>query len=220
MIIEHQYYYHRFSQIAKQNVSREKYENTVKFISFLLKWQNKINLISKKEATFQQIWERHIEDSLFLADLISKIDNHRNHIILDIGSGNGFPAIILAIMLENKCVMIESDLRKSLYLSELTNYIGLSCEVINCRVEELEPNKYSNFSKIITSRALATIDKMLTLCSKIIDDKTIFLLPKGKTYKNELIHATTNRSFGWEVIMHNEMSYILRLDKIKGNDKI
>ena len=91
-------------------VSREVYEKLIKYCELLCKWNNAINLISSK--TIDDILERHVLDSLQLLKFIK----NKNISIIDIGSGAGFPAIILSIAGVSDVTLIESDSRKAAFL--------------------------------------------------------------------------------------------------------
>ena len=95
------------------SVSRETLKKLNQYVEELIRWNAKINLISKN--TIDDIWQRHILDSVQLQKYIPK----ENLVILDIGSGAGFPGIILGILTENKVFLVESDSRKCAFLNNI-----------------------------------------------------------------------------------------------------
>ena len=173
------------------------------FKELLLKWQQKINLISPE--TISQIQERHVEDSLALISYIEK-----NKVIVDLGSGAGFPGIILGIhgYVVN---LIESDYRKCSFLKEAVRVLNLqNTSVHNCRIE----NYKGPTPDIITSRALASLDKLLHF-SQIVSRETISecLFHKGENFQIEIDEAKKNWIFDKEVFSNPKGGVILRIRK-------
>ena len=108
--------------LTGRNVSRETFSVLDEFSSLLLKWNQKINLVSKK-ITPEELWERHILDS---AQLLKYIGINAKRIV-DFGSGAGFPALILAILSDYQITVIESDQRKCAFMQEaVASYYDLS----------------------------------------------------------------------------------------------
>lgn len=153
-----------------------------KFSDFLLKWQRTINLIAP--STIKNIWERHILDS---AQLYSYIPP-KAQILADMGSGGGFPALVLAMI--NKVnngplqhfYLIESDNKKSIFLKEAARVFSLPVTVLNQRIETVTLNKVD----VVTARALKPVDDLLRLGQGIITPQTICLFLKGEQAADEL----------------------------------
>ena len=147
----------------------------------LLKWQKTVNLISSK--TIKDGWERHILDS---AQLYFLLENQCD-VLMDVGSGGGLPAIVLAILNQKlngplkQIILVESDLRKALFLKECARNLKLNIQVERERVENVnfQPN-------VITARAFAPLNQLLSLLQKNVSRETILLLPKGKNVENEI----------------------------------
>ena len=147
----------------------------------LLKWQKTVNLISSK--TVDNGWTRHILDS---AQLYFLIEN-QNVSLMDVGSGGGLPAIVIAILNQtlkgpiDQITLVESDLKKALFLKECARSLHLNLEVRRERVEHVKmaPN-------IITARAFAPLKEMLKSLKQNVSRETILLLPKGKSVENEI----------------------------------
>ena len=129
--------------ITQFSVSCETEKKLLVYEEMLKKWQNKINLISN--STINEIWERHFFDS---AQLIKFIP-HGTIKLLDLGSGAGFPGIILSIMGVDEVLLVESDKRKAIFMSEVGRNLGLNIKIINERIENVAPFKVD----IITARA-------------------------------------------------------------------
>ena len=178
------------------------------YVQLMLVWQKAVNLIS--ENTIKDIWDRHILDS---AQLYFLLDS-KNQFLMDVGSGGGLPAIVIAILNQtlkgplNRIVLVESDLKKSLFLEECKRKLSLNIEIIRDRIENisLKPD-------VITARALAPLKELFRLVQKNVSRETFLLFPKGKNVDNEL--ENTGVSFDFEKIKNvvNNEGCIL---KIKG----
>lgn len=178
-------------EVLKYNVSRETLQKLKNFEALLLEWNQKMNLVSKNAES--ELKFRHILDSLQLLDYIE--DNAK--LIVDIGSGSGFPGVVLAIVLheinpEIKIVLIESITKKTMYLKDVCARLGLNnVEVINGRAENVV---FKNVD-YITARAVAVVDKIFDFTKTIYTKNTHFLLLKGKNGENELDEAKKKWSF-------------------------
>ncbi|MFL2659394.1 MAG: 16S rRNA (guanine(527)-N(7))-methyltransferase RsmG [Alphaproteobacteria bacterium] len=171
------------------NVSRETLQDLQTFHDILLKWQKAINLISSN--TIQEVWHRHIADSIQLIPHIPKGTKS----IVDLGSGGGLPAIVLAVALKNtdvKITMIESDNKKCVFLQECIRKLGLNAVAINDRIEKIK-EKHSLDFDLATARALASTDNLLEFCNELGVKKCLFL--KGKQYAKEVSDAKEN----WDI---------------------
>jgi 16S rRNA (guanine527-N7)-methyltransferase len=164
------------------SVSRETFERFSVYHDLLLKWQSKINLISND--TIADIWQRHFLDSL---QLLPYIEN-KNKVIVDLGSGAGFPAMVLAVAGYQNVHLVESDKRKAAFLREVARVTDAKVSIHNCRIEEIELPKVD----IFTSRACAPLDKLLNLIANKVPRETICLFHKGKNYSIEHDEASLN----------------------------
>ena len=168
------------------SVSRETVEKIRVYESLIQKWQPKINLVSRN--TMNELWSRHFLDSWQLVQHIRPTDK----ILVDLGSGGGFPAIILAIITDLEVHMVESDRRKSLFLKEVVRTLGLNAHVHNDRIENIE----SLQADIVTSRALAPLTDLLKYAQNLMKNDGICIFPKGKRFKEEL----TDANYVWHII--------------------
>lgn len=154
----------------------------IAYVALLAKWRKVTNLIS--EAGFSQVWQRHVADCLQLLSLCS--DARR---WLDIGSGAGFPGLILAIQLadfadaEVHCV--ESDGRKCAFLRDVTRQLRLPAVIHNRRVETLDARSIAPI-EVVTSRAFASAATIVELSRAYLKNGATLLLPRGQTEKREL----------------------------------
>jgi 16S rRNA (guanine527-N7)-methyltransferase len=149
------------------------------FAALVLKWSPKINLVSKSDL--DHIWDRHIEDSLRLLPYIPK-DTPR---AIDLGSGAGFPGLVLCIATGIPFDLIESDARKAAFLMEAARQTGAPAKIHNCRIE----NAPVQPALLITARALAPLDKLLGLAAPLLSPGGFCLFPKGKGVDTELTLA-------------------------------
>jgi len=146
------------------------------FIALLLRWNRRINLISRADETFVQ--ERHIDDAAQLAALIPPGTERA----IDLGSGAGFPGLILAAMAGIPFDLIEADQRKAAFLMEAARLLAAPVQVHAVRVEaaRLPP------ASVITARALAPLPRLLALAAPLLAPGGTCLFPKGAGVESEL----------------------------------
>ncbi len=177
------------------DVSRETYDNLKIYYDLLLRWQKKINLIS--DNCEDDVWQRHFEDALQLDTLISE----NAQTLYDLGSGAGFPGLVLALSTNKDVTLVESDSRKCSFLravSRETNAQNVSVQ--NCRIESLDLPA----PDIITARALAPLVKLMTYCWGLWGNDcndVCFLFPKGKNWEAEVEEA--KKSFKFDLKIHD-----------------
>ena len=163
------------------DVSRETISQFQEYLVLLKKWQLRINLVSN--STLTHAWQRHILDSAQLAAFYP-LNTKR---ILDVGSGAGFPGLVLAIMGGVQVDLVESDQRKAIFLSTVIRLLGLPAKVHNRRIETM-PNI---FPDVITARAVAPVPKLLKLIENNINKDTVCLFLKGASVQDELTNLQT-----------------------------
>ena len=186
--------------MEKYNVSRETFLKLKTYEASLHEWQNKFNLVSN--ASLENAWQRHFEDSVQLFKFIPT----SARIMLDFGSGAGFPALVLAIMAQEKLPqlkvkLIESIKKKTLYLNEVKKITGISnVEVLNKRIEDIP----AEAADVITSRAMASLSDLLNYAQKFCTSKTKCIFLKGKSYADEIAEAEKLWKFKAEVLPSQE----------------
>ena len=165
------------------------------YADLLTKWQTRINLIGRK--TVPELWDRHFRDSIqlkpFMTDIMDIMDIH--DIWIDVGSGAGFPGLVLAILQSDmdKIIpvhLIESDQRKTIFLGEVIRATQAPAIVHNQRIERLEKNDFEGPVCLITARALAPLHEILTLTEKLRENTTKYLLLKGQDVDRELTQTS------------------------------
>lgn len=166
-------------------VSRETFDRLKQYHSLLIKWQSHINLISPN--TIPDIWSRHILDCCQLYSLIE----HKDDVVVDMGSGAGLPGLILAILGCSQMHLIESDLRKTQFLKEASRELGLSTTIHHGRIESVRIDSV----RTITARALKPLPQLLAWAHPLTAANTICLFPKGKNYATEMEDARKSWHF-------------------------
>ncbi len=168
------------------SVSHETVEKLELYAALLIQWQKAVNLVAP--ATIPQLWQRHFADSAQLVRLAPHAK-----IWVDLGSGGGFPALVIAIMLANQqecCVhLIESNARKCAFLSEVARQTGAPARVHNARVAEVAASGAVPAAGVVTARALAPLDALLELALPFFGDASAALFLKGREAGVEIAEA-------------------------------
>jgi 16S rRNA (guanine527-N7)-methyltransferase len=158
------------------NVSRETLDKCAAYLALLEKWQKSVNLVACK--TLDIAWQRHILDSGQLARYLP--DGCK--VILDVGSGAGFPGLVLSIMQDATVHLVESDHKKTVFLQTVIRELGLTATVHNERIESLP----ALAPDVITARAFAPLGKAIGLMAPHMAPHTVLLLLKGRNVEEEL----------------------------------
>lgn len=163
---------------AQLNVSRETFQRLEAFHHLLRRWNKTINLISAREIDL--VWERHIRDSLRLIPYLPPGCS-----ITDLGSGAGFPGLILAIATGRQTTLVEADQRKAAFLREASRITETLVDVIATRIEASGLRELP----LITARALAPLSRLLDLSAPILAPDGVCLFLKGSQLAAELTEA-------------------------------
>jgi 16S rRNA (guanine527-N7)-methyltransferase len=177
------------------NVSRETISRLQVYHDQLVKWQKAVNLVSPK--TIDDIWGRHFADSAQLAGVIPQ-----NSKVADLGSGAGFPGLVLAVMRPDlQMKLIESDNKKSEFLKNVSRETKSTVAVLNDRVEKFlgqgEQNSGWGIPDFITARAFAPLVDIIEMIPENCRSATLLLL-KGKTAMQEIQDAASRFEFNYE----------------------
>ncbi|HEY8290813.1 MAG TPA: 16S rRNA (guanine(527)-N(7))-methyltransferase RsmG [Acetobacteraceae bacterium] len=154
-------------------------ERLRRFTALLLRWNTTLNLIAPRDAP--AVWERHVEDSLQLAPLIPGWTDRA----VDLGSGGGFPGLVLAIATGIRFDLIESDRRKAAFLRSAVLETAAPAEVHACRIEDARVAP----APLVTARALAPLPRLLSLVAPMLAPGGVCLLLKGGRVQEELRDA-------------------------------
>ena len=163
----------------KTNVSRETLRRFRSYADLLVNWQASINLVS--ENTLKDLWRRHIWDSVQLARFIPK----GPCVITDLGSGAGFPGLLLSILLDTEVNLVDSSGKKIAFLREAARVTDANVVLHQGRIENLLLPK----SDLVTARALAPLDKLLNLAVPVLSPSGRCLFLKGARAEEELTDA-------------------------------
>lgn len=172
-----------------KNVSRETLQRLHIYAALLKRWNPTANLVA--ESTLPQLWSRHFLDSAQLLDL----GLPRAH-WLDIGSGGGFPGLVMAIIAAetkpgSRYSLIESSGRKCQFLRRVASETGIKIDLREARAEELEPLR----TDIVTARAVAPLAKLLELAVRHLGSGGICVFPKGAGRSADIAAARRNWTF-------------------------
>ena len=172
-------------------VARERLECLVGMLSAENKRQNLVSA-----ASLTEVWLRHVADS---AQLLTHVPRETGSPWLDLGTGAGFPGLVVAALRpECAVVMVESRGRRAEWLESARVALGLNqAEVLCTRLELLPTRPY----RVISARAFAPLPKLLQLSARFSTADTCWLLPKGRSARQELLDLT-----GWTHMFHVEQS--------------
>jgi len=164
------------------------------FAALLEKWNRVQNLVSRE--TGSEVWIRHVADSLQLMPLLRETDR----MLLDLGSGGGFPAIPIAIACKGarQVILVESNSKKASFLRTVSRETGLGLRVENGRAEDLA---YALPPvDVVTSRALAPLPLLLSLAAPFFGPATRGLFHKGREHVDEV--AESSAVWHYDVVHH------------------
>ncbi len=196
----------------KFGVSRETMALLQIYVDLLVAWQKKTNLVSN--STLTSVWMRHICDSVQCRMLFP--DQHK---WLDLGSGGGFPGLVLAILGNDTdgfdIQLVESNAKKCAFLRKVIRETGIQAAVNNARIESV--TKLFPERQIVTARALASLENLFELTQSWLCNGAIGLFPKGRDYLQEL--EKCNGVWQFDLIKHpsliEENSVLLEIQNLR-----
>ena len=175
-----------------RDVPRETYAKMEKFAELLIAENQVHNLISK--STEADLWSRHFADA---AQLIGFAAEGASWI--DIGSGAGLPGLVIAILTGAPVTLVEPRRLRAEFLSRTVEALALpDVTIIQAKAEGVPRARYA----VITARAVASIDRLLTMTAHLSHGGTIWVLPKGRTAQSELDEARKS----WQGVFRLEPS--------------
>jgi 16S rRNA (guanine527-N7)-methyltransferase len=192
------------------DVSRETLDRLKRYVAHLTQWQSKLNLIGSSEIS--HIWDRHIIDSVQLMPLIKSIKGPK----IDLGSGAGFPGMVLAIMGGPEFTLVESNARKCVFLRQAARLTETKVMIFDGRAEDFQA---AAPAQVITARALAPLDKLLDMAHPLLAADGVCLFLKGRNFNREL----TDSRIRWHIkaeIYPSETDKSGRILIIKGLEPI
>ncbi len=172
------------------DVSRETMQKLQTYAELVNKWSGTINLVSK--TSLHDIWIRHFLDSAQIFPLAKVSSGHW----VDLGSGGGFPGIVVAIIASEKATgfrftFVESDQRKAVFLQTVARILVLPITVVASRIEKIAPLS----ADILSARALAPLETLIGYTDWHLKPAGQALLMKGETFRREVDRALEIWSF-------------------------
>ncbi len=168
-------------------VSRETLERLETYAELLTRWRRGAGLVSPRSLA--DVWRRHMLDSAQLSDLVPA----DARIWADLGSGAGFPGLVLAVLGRGRVFLVEKDARKCAFLREAVRLTGADAEVVEARIEEIGESRREDRPfpppQVVTARALAPLGRLLALAAPLCGRDTVCLFPKGRDVERELTMA-------------------------------
>lgn len=178
------------------SVSRETIARLDQFAALLIDRQKTLNLIAR--STLPVLWTRHIADSLQLLSLVPGATKW-----VDLGSGAGFPGLVLACALVEVpgtgVELLESIQKKAKFLRDVADALSLPAIVHERRIEDFAAANKTRFD-VVTARALAPMDKLLGYATPLLKTGAVGLFPKGQDVAAELTQASKSWNIEYELI--------------------
>jgi 16S rRNA (guanine527-N7)-methyltransferase len=156
-----------------------------RYAAMVGEWNEKASLVG--ETTLPQIWQRHFMDSAQLAPLLPKQGGR----VADIGSGAGFPGLVLAILGIENITLFERNTRKAGFLQAVSQELGVGVEISNLTAEEYGGEAFD----IVTARAVAELSDLIHATRRLRKTSTVCLFLKGKNLDAEIREAQKD----WEM---------------------
>ncbi len=180
----------------RRDVSRETRERLEIYETLLRQRQRHTNLVSA--ASLPALWTRHFLDSAQLAPLLA--DDPMGHAV-DVGSGAGFPGMVLAILDGSRRVsLVEANGKRCAFLREVADATGTQVTVIEGRLEAPDTQAALAPAGTIVARACAPLVDLLGLVFPVLDSHTYCIFPKGRRYRSELEAARRRWDFGADIV--------------------
>lgn len=176
------------------NVNSDIMTKLDRYASLLVEWQDKMNLVAR--STFDKIWSRHFADSAQIIGVVSGVVTSQSR-WLDIGSGAGFPALVIALLAPGNFSLVEATTKKCRFLAHISEVIGVAgrVKIYNSRVENMAPV----IADFITARACAPLIELFSLAERH-GSGARWLALKGKTAEIEVAAAHAKFDFDYTLI--------------------
>ena len=190
-------------------ISSEQKTLLKKYVFEIRKNQEKINLIGK--STLNHIWVRHILDSMQIMRYLPTENSGK--LLLDVGTGAGFPGVVLFIMGRRNVMLCDKSLKKGHFLKKILKECSLDIKVYNNRIESY----FKNNIEVIVSRAFASLIKLLNSIYHLITQETVLVVHKGKKHIQEIEEAKLLFAFKFEKFQSitSHEGVILRIKNIR-----
>ena len=199
---------------AATNVSRETLDRLQAYAELLTDWNSRHNLVSK--GSLGDLWRRHFWDSAQLAPLIPAAA----HTLVDLGSGAGFPGLVLAELLRERVAvtLYEATTKKCAFLKAAAERMDLAVKIEKVRMEDAAPRRFD----VVTARACAPLDKLLGYAQNFMGPNSVCLFLKGQNLGSELTDA--HKSWKMELrqipSLTDPSGVIVELGELSRHDRI
>jgi 16S rRNA (guanine527-N7)-methyltransferase len=187
-------------------VSRETLARLEAYAALLTQWSQRINLVGR--STIADLWRRHILDSAQLWPLLPASVRH----LIDLGTGAGFPGLVLAILGVPGVELVEADSRKCAFLREAARIAAAGVTIRPCRIEAVPPHPFD----LVTARACAPLDRLLDLAEPFLASGSECLFLKGERVGEELTLARKHWTMTASLIQSRSdpRGVVLRLQQV------
>lgn len=187
-------------------VSRETLCRLKAYAALLTQWSARINLVGRD--TIADLWRRHILDSAQLLPLVPKSARS----LVDVGSGAGFPGLVLAILGVHGVELVEADSRRCAFLREAARVTQANVTILPCRIQAVPPHPVD----VVSARACAPLHRLLDLAQPFLAPNTVCLFLKGERVEEELTLARKRwtMSVSVEQSLSDRRGVILRLQQV------
>ena len=193
------------------NVSRETLELFCEYEALLSKWNKKMNLVSQNSLF--DIWERHFLDS---GQIINHVEAAGKRWV-DLGSGAGFPGLVVALLLRDRkidcdIILVEKNLKKVFFLKEVVRKLDLNVKVLNKNIRTIEPLN----ADILSARAFSELNELIEIAYHHLKIGGVCLFLKGENYRRELDKTLNYWFFHYDVVYSysNSSGNIIRVKNI------
>jgi len=208
--MDREYQIHTFT--SNYQVSRETIDSLVKYEEMLIKRNKSLNLIAK--STVQNIWIRHFLDSFQVIDFVD--ENQKT--LVDLGSGAGFPGLVLSIAAKEKKIplkikLIEKSKRKTIFLKEIITKLKLNADVVN---ENIEDKKFHFVDDAFVARAFKPMPKIFELIHNKAENFKKIIIFLGKNGQEGLLQASKNWHIKYKqrISVTSNDSFIIEVNKL------
>ena len=164
-------------------VSRETLDRLKAYADLLIKWNRKINLVS--DNSLADLWRRHMLDSAQLLPLLPPTPPERERVVIDLGTGAGFPGMVLSILGAGDVHLVDSDQRKMMFLREVAREVGSDAHIHGVRIEQMRHFPVD----VVTARALAPLPQLIEQAAPFLCGQSYALFLKGRGVQEELTEA-------------------------------
>ncbi len=193
------------------NVSRETLNLFCEYEALLSKWNKKINLVSKNSLF--DIWERHFLDSGQIINLVEASGKRW----VDLGSGAGFPGLVVALLLRDRkidcdIILVEKNLKKVFFLKEVVRKLYLNVKILNKNITSIETLN----ADILSARAFSELNELIEIAYNHRKEDGICLFLKGENYRYELDKTLNYWFFDYDIVNShsNSSGNIIRVKNI------